>query len=249
LLATILAVRAVAYEGSYQWVETATILPVIACLIWNFGGVPLLLRAWPAIVFLVFMLPLPNAINAMISLPLQKIATSGSCFLLQLSGFWVIQAGNVLNIKTPFLTQENPFGMRALDVALACNGLKMLMCLAATVTATIVLIPLPTWKRLTLLVSAVPIAMISNMIRIVATGWCYYFIEGEAATEWAHDISGWLMMPLALVLVGLELSLLAWLVPDQGEDEDEDRKTIIPLLTGKGTGKDPLNNKDLGELG
>ena len=29
-----------------------------------------------------------------------------------------------------------------LDVALACNGLKMLMSLAATVTATIMLLPL-----------------------------------------------------------------------------------------------------------
>jgi exosortase len=246
ILAAILVVRAVAYEGSFQWVETATILPAIACLTWTFGGWPLLLRSWPAIIFLVFMLPLPKPIDALISLPLQKIATSGSCFLLQLSGLWVIQEGNILSLHTPF-------GMRQVDVALACNGLKMLMCLAATVTATIILIPLPAWKRITLLISAVPIAMVSNMIRIVGTGWCYYFIQGERAKDWAHDISGWLMMPLALILVGLELSLLSWLVPEVGEDE----KPIVPLLTGKGLSKDPsgkglskdpLKNRDLDEL-
>jgi exosortase len=239
LLAAVLAVRAVAYERSYQWVETATLVPAIACLTWTFGGWSLLQRAWPAIVFLVFMLPLPNSINTLISLPLQRIATTGSCFLLQLSGFWVIQEGNILLLKTPF-------GMRPLDVALACNGLKMLMCLAATVTATILLIPLPTWKRITLLVSAVPIAMTSNMIRIVATGWCYYYLEGGRATEWAHDISGWLMMPLALVLIGLELGLLSWLVPDETGSDDE--KVIIPLLTGKKAGNDPAQSQDLGDL-
>jgi exosortase len=239
LFAVILAVRAIAYEGNYHWVETATIVPAIACLTWTFGGWPLLLRAWPAIAFLVFMLPLPNAINTLISLPLQQIATTGSRFLLQLAGFWVIQEGNILHLSTPF-------GTRPLDVAQACNGLKMLMSLAATVTATIALFPLPLWKRITLLVSAIPIAIVSNMIRIVATGWCYYLIAGELAAEWAHDISGWLMMPLALLLVGLELVLLSWLVP--GAAEDEEGRTMIPLLSGKGTGSDSATNNDLGEL-
>ena len=41
-----------------------------------------------------------------------------------------------------------------LEVALACNGLSMLMTLAATVTATVILIPLPTWKRLVVLLNA-----------------------------------------------------------------------------------------------
>ena len=91
-------------------------------------------------------------------------------------------------------------------MAAACNGLKMLMTLTATITATIILISLPTWKRIVLLVSVVPIALISNMARIVATGWCYYLINGPiCAKQWAHDVSGWMMMPMALGLVGLEL--------------------------------------------
>jgi exosortase len=242
LLAAILALRVVAYEGGFRWVETATLLPAVGCLVWTCGGWPLLHRAWPAIVFLIFMLPLPELINARIALPLQWIATSGSYILLQLSGFWAIQEGNVILLRTPF-------GMRPLDVALACNGLRMLMCMAATVTATVVLIPLPNWKRIILLLSAVPIALVSNMIRIVATGWCYYYIQGDRAHEWAHDISGWLMMPLALVLVGLELGILSWLVPEVTEDEAEERKPIVPLLTDRGPGKSKMSNKDLGELG
>ena len=232
LMAAALVARAVAYERGLQWVETATVLPAIIGLVWAFGGGPLLYRAWPAILFLVFMLPLPNTVNGLIALPLQRIAATGSYYFLQLSGFWVIQQGNVLSLTTPF-------GTRSLDVALACSGLKMLMTLAATVTATILLLPLPKWKRIVLLISAVPIALISNITRIVTTGWCYYYIEGETGQHWAHDISGFMMMPLALVLVGLELQVLAWLVPEMTEAEEDERRKFIPLISGKGTGGKP----------
>jgi len=223
-LAMVLALRFIAYERNTQWSENATLVPAIACLTWIFGGWPLLRLAWPAIAFLLFMFPLPQSINSSISLPLQEIATAGSCFLLQLSHIWVVQQGNTIHLTTK--THE----MERLEVAAACNGLSMLMTLAATVTATVIVIPLPTWKRITILVSAVPIALVSNILRIVATGWCYYYIPGPKAKEWAHDISGWLMMPLALVLIGLELRILSWLVPKESPSGDE-RKVMLAALT------------------
>jgi exosortase len=240
-LTAILMLRALAYEQNLQWSENATLLPAIACITWIFGGWPLLRRIWPAIIFLVFLFPLVPSINDLIALPLQRIAATGSCFLLQLSGLWAIQEGNVINLTTPH-------GPIPLDVALACNGLRMLMTMAATITATIILIPLPTWKRITLLVSTVPIAMLSNIIRIVATGWCYYEITGPTAKQWAHDVSGFLMMPLALILVGLELRLLSWLYPAKTVDEDDDQKMVIALFNKKASGKKARQNADLDEL-
>jgi exosortase len=226
-LALALALRFFAYERNMQWSEDATIVPVIACLTWIFGGWPLLRLAWPAIAFLLFMLPLPRAVNNSIALPLQEIATAGSCFLLQLSHIWVVQQGNTIHLST------RTHGMERLEVAAACNGLSMLMTLAATVTATIIVIPLPTWKRITIFVSAVPIALISNILRIVATGWCYYYMPGPTGKGWAHDISGWLMMPLALVLIGLEIQILSWLVPKESSGEDEPNLVLPALIEGK----------------
>jgi exosortase len=249
-LLVVLAVRAMAYERNSQWTETATLLPAIGCITWTFGGWPLLRRVWPAIAFLVFMLPLPQNLNDVIAMPLQTLAATGSCFLLQLLGFWAIRTGNVIGVDTPL-------GMAPLDVALACNGLRMLMTMCATITATVVLVPMPTWKRVTLLLSAVPIALVSNMIRIVTTGWCYYLFTGPSAKEWAHDVSGWMMMPLALALVGLELGVLSWLVPDEdlrveSEERKEGKKPISPLVTKKefrqGKGKGKSTNQDLAEI-
>jgi exosortase len=238
-LTAVLVARAVAYERESQWMETATILPAVACLVWSFGGWPLLHRIWPAVVFLVFMLPLPSMVNTLIALPLQWIAASGSYFLLQVCGFWVVQHGTTLDLQTPY-------GIRHLDIAIACNGLKMLMTLTATVAATIILLPLPSWKRIALLVFAVPTALISNILRILVTGWCSYYLQGLSAREWAHDVSGWSMMPMALILVGLELALLSWLVPQ--EKREDDRKLIISQLTPKKPEKAKSDNKDLDDL-
>ncbi len=176
-------------------------------------------------VFLVFMLPLPQSANNMIALPLQRIATLGSVFVMQLTGLWAIAEGNVIILR------DHSFGLKTLEVAQACNGLSMLTTLAATVTATIMLIPLINWKRIVVLASAIPIALVSNIVRIVGTGWCYYLIDGERAKKLAHDWTGiLLMMPLALILVGLELLVLSWLADDsQSSAEGIDRPVFAGL--------------------
>jgi exosortase len=241
VLCAVFALRIISYEWNSQWMENVTLLPVIGCLIWTLGGWPLLRRVWPAILFLIFLFPLPTGVNGLIALPLQGIAATGSCFLLQLSGLWAIKEGNVINVTTPH-------GVMPLDVAVACNGLRMLMTMAATITATVILIPLANWKRLVLLASTVPVAMLSNMIRIFMTGWCYYLFTAPKAKQWSHDVSGYLMMPLALLLVGLELRLLSWLAPDRTEDENDDKKFVLSMLNEIETGKSPRKNADLDEL-
>jgi exosortase len=229
LLVSVLAARAFAYEQNTQWLETATLIPAVATLVFTLGGWPLLQRAWPAIIFLLFMLPLPRIANNLISLPLQHVATLGSVFVMQLTGLRASHEGNVIHLP------DNPINARTLEVALACNGLSMLMTLAATVTATIMLIPLANWKRIVVLLSAIPIALISNIIRIAATGWCYSIIRSGHAKEIAHDYSGYLMMPLSLILVGLEILILSWLAgPGQqpGSNQDQMVFAVIPQAVG-----------------
>lgn len=238
LLALPLALRIAAYERNSQWLETATLLPAMAALVFTLGGRPLLSRAWPAVAFLFFMLPLPRSANNMVALPLQRIATIGSVFVMQVTGLRALPEGNVITLA------DNANGPKTLEVALACNGLSMLMTLAATVAATITLIPLPTWKRVVILVSAIPIALVSNIIRIVATGWCYTLVSGEHARQIAHDYSGYLMMPLALILVGLEVLVLSWLASEKERVPEEMVLAVIPGATG-GKPKTKMPTHDL----
>jgi len=221
-LVAVLAARMFAYERNTQWLETATLVPAVACLILAVGGWPLLQRGWPAVVFLVFMLPLPQSANNIIALTLQRIATLGSVFVMQLTGLQANAEGNVITLH------DHAGALKTLEVAQACNGLSMLMTLAATVTATIMLIPMANWKRCAVLASAIPIALVSNIVRIVATGWGYYLIDEESAKKLAHDWSGFLMMPLALILVFLELRLLSWLADDRQPSFEGVDRPVFP---------------------
>jgi exosortase len=200
-LAGVLVVRALCYWRGADWSETATLLPVVACLTLAAGGWPLLRRVWPAIAYLIFLLPLPQSVNSILAQPLQKLATLGSAGLLKLTGMWVVAEGHVIWV-----------GSDPLEVATACNGLSMLMGLSATVAAMTVVVSMAPWKRTILFLSIVPIALISNILRISATAWCYHLFGAEAGGHFAHDAAGWLMMPMAFVLVVLELALLSLLV-------------------------------------
>ncbi len=64
-----------------------------------------------------------------------------------------------------------------------------------------------------ILISAVPIALIVNVVRVTTTGIFYMTIAGES--EWiqkfSHDGAGLFMMPLAMGLLYFEIQLLSQL--------------------------------------
>jgi exosortase/archaeosortase family protein len=108
-------------------------------------------------------------------------------------------------------------GSTPLEVARACNGLSMLLSFVTLIAAVVILVPRPALERVILMCSAVPIALVSNILRIAATALCYHHLGQEAGERVAHDLAGWAMMPVALVLVWLELLVLSWLFVDVEE--------------------------------
>jgi exosortase len=202
-------------ERGMNWLESASLLPVVVGLGLAGLGWRVMLRVWPAFAFLIFLYPLPPQVNSMLSQPLQSLATTCACGLLRLTGLWVMPEGNVILV-----------GNEKLEVAAACNGLSMLMSLAATVAAAASLVPMSSWKRGLLLLSIVPIALGSNVLRIAATAWCYYQFGAEVGSRYVHDWAGWLMMPTAMALVGLELLLMSWLIVESEVDRNASRLTV-----------------------
>jgi exosortase/archaeosortase family protein len=68
------------------------------------------------------------------------------------------------------------------------------------------------WEKALLLGSAIPIALLANASRIVATGLLYQYVSGEAAKEFTHAAAGWVMIVFAAGLFGLVLWYLGVLV-------------------------------------
>jgi len=70
------------------------------------------------------------------------------------------------------------------------------------------------FEKLMVLMGIIPIAIVANVLRITVTGLAYTATSDKAALEFLHDLFGWLMMPVGLALLALEVWVLKQLVVD-----------------------------------
>lgn len=202
LVVASLAVRLVVNYFGYVLAEPLAFILCLAGATTLVGGYPAFKWAWPAIVFLIFMIPLPGTVGSRLSGPLQHLATVGSTYVLQTLGIPAIASGNVI-----CLTHGR------IGVAEACNGLGMMMTFAAVTTAAVFLLQLAIWERICVLASSLGIALAANIFRIAATGVVQEWIGVEFAERIFHDFAGLLMVPLVLLMLALEVLLLTRLFP------------------------------------
>jgi exosortase len=200
--------RVIAFRSDIEPLDALSLLPTVFGLVWLVGGSSVLRWAWPALAFLAFMMPLPFSVENSLAHPLRAVATAMSTYALQTMGCPAIAEGNVILLDDI-----------RLGVAEACSGLGMLMTFFALATAVAMVVAAPLRDRLLLVASAAPIAILANVVRISATGVAYHLAGRESAIAQViyHDLAGWLMMPLALAILWLELKFLANLVLEEPE--------------------------------
>ena len=185
----------------YEWFEAVALLPMAAGVCVLFLGVRSLRWSWPAIAFLTFMLPLPYRIEGSMSNPLQRVGTKISTYALQTLGLRAVAEGNVIVID------EIRIG-----VVEACSGLGMIFTFVAMSAGVAIVSTRPLMDRLVILASAVPISIAVNVLRITATAVAHQVSGSTAAGMIFHDFAGWLMMPVGLAFLWLELLLLSRLL-------------------------------------
>jgi exosortase len=199
--------------GTYVYLDwlNALALPVcLAGLAVLCYGWPVLRPAWPALAFLLFMVPLPFSLEVALAHPLQRIATRASTLSLQTLGFAAFSEGNTIRM-----------GSVQLGVVEACSGLSMLMIFFALCTAVAILLRRPLWERLLVVATALPIALFANITRIVVTGVLHKVAGAKLADRVFHDLAGWLMMPLALGMLWVGYRLFSWAFPLRPPAEEE----------------------------
>jgi exosortase len=192
--------------GAYFYYVSMDQVAFVPCLagVWLLvGGWASLRWAWPALLFLLFMVPLPHRYSVMMAEPLQRFATITSTFCLQTLGLPALAEGNVILLNH-----------QALNIVEACSGLRMLVIFFALSTGVALVMRRPVWEKFFIGASAVPIALVVNVLRITVTGVLHETVGSEIANAVFHDLAGWLMMPLALLLLWLELKLLRNLLLD-----------------------------------
>ena len=164
LIAVGLSARLLAAEYAINPLDRLSFLPSIFGIFMLVGGMHVVRWAWPALLFLVFMFPLPTALEVSVLNRLQKLATIASTFVLQTLGVSAFRTGNLISIPG----METP-----LNVAEGCSGLRMATIFAALAVAMVFVIERPWWDKFVILLSAIPIALIVNIVRITVTALLY----------------------------------------------------------------------------
>lgn len=188
----------VAKIGAEFFLQRSSLIVVLAGLVlfllgWNF------LKALLApILYLLFMIPLPAIIWNKIAFPMQLFGSFLTEHIVSLFGIPIFRQGNVLHLAST-----------TLEVVDACSGLRSLVTMFALAAALAILSSLPNWKKWLLFLSAAPIAVLANIIRLTATALLATRYGSQVAQGFLHDFSGLLVFGIGLGLLILTYNLLA----------------------------------------
>ncbi|MFG0257681.1 MAG: exosortase/archaeosortase family protein [Phycisphaerales bacterium JB043] len=175
-----------------------------ASLILGIFGVTLLLLGPSAIVplsfpigFLLLGMTISEQVMIKVTFILQNFAAQGGEILLNVLGFLTSRTGNALTITT---SNGEQF---PLNVAEACSGMRMVVAFIALGVTVAYFSCAHWWQRIALLCTTVPIAVLTNVVRVTVLGilniWAPEWAEGEA-----HVFIGTvLLFPALLVFLGI----------------------------------------------
>lgn len=197
--------------------------------VWDFGmvmtlfGVVLLLTGWDVmriawfpIAFLVCGIPWPGLVYSWIASPLQRLAATVAVATLNLTGVVSERSGTKIFIGDGFL---HP--VRTLNVAEACAGMRSLMTFISVGAAVAFLSTRPLWQKIVITLSAVPIAILCNVMRVAGQGLLDTYWSHEVSEGFAHQFVGMMMLiPAFFLILGV-----SWVL-DQLFVEEVETKTV-----------------------
>ncbi len=147
--------------------------------------------------FLIAMFPFPNFINNNLTLKLKLISSQLGVLMLHAYGLSAYREGNVIDL-----------GFTQLQVVDACSGLRYFLPLIILGILLAYFFKAPWWKRMLLVLAAVPVSIITNSLRIASVGVFYQFMGASAAEGFFHDFSGWLIFMASLAMLLLLMIIL-----------------------------------------
>lgn len=215
------------YAAGYRTLQPRVTVGALPILLW--GGA-LYLWGWRVARMLTFPLfffwlaiPLPNFQQA--TTHLQILATSMAHHGAELFGVETIVKGTEISSAHG---KWDP-----LEIAKGCSGIRSLMALLMISAAWAYVARMALWKRLVLFLSAFPLAILGNSLRVISI-----FVIGEYGdAKWArhtwHDWSGLLLFyPFSLFLLLVIHSLLEGGLPWKKENRRELRRVVVTRAPG-----------------
>jgi exosortase len=216
------------------WLADALILAAVGLIVvgegWRRAGVVLF-----PLVFALFALPTPDVLQSRLLPWLKEANTAASAFVLPWLGVPATRpgAGFVLDLPTG-----------QLNVVDACSGALSLTSLLAisVLTAYVRLVfrcDFTIARAVALILLTLPIVVISNTARIIATGMLKHYVGDEAIQGVWHEALGYLVILVGFgLIVGTSHRLARKNV--KSEERESDEKAAVPVLTPRSSLLTPI---------
>ena len=179
------------YLGTEYFTMRMSLIVLLVGMVLYFFGSSVLKKTALPIGFLCFMVPLPAIVYNSFAFPLKLLVAKYSVLFLQAIGIVVVREGNIIM-----------FPNTVLEVADACSGMRSIMSLLALGVGFAFISQNVAWKRWALVLSAVPISIFTNALRVIATGILAQYWGTQAAEGFFHEFAGLVVFGLAMVLLG-----------------------------------------------
>ena len=176
--------------GAEQFTQRVSFLIVIGGGILFLLGMPALRQLSFPYGYLIFMVPLPYIVYDSIAFPLKLLAARVATSVVLMMGIPIYAEGNVIYLEST-----------TLQVADACSGIRSLMSLLALAAAFAYFTQRRTLFRWILTLAAIPIAIVTNMVRIIGTAFLTHYFGVEMAMGFFHEFAGLIVFGTALVLL------------------------------------------------
>jgi exosortase len=180
--------------------------------------------AWFPIAFLVCALPWPGLVYSAIASPLQQLAASVAVTVLQLTGVDASRSGTKI-----FMGDGLTSPMKALNVAEACAGLRSLMTFISVGAMVAFLSNRPLWQKIIITLSAIPIAIFCNVMRVAGQGLLHNYVSEQLSVSFAHQFVGLVMLVPAFFLI----LLVGWLLDKIFVEEVDEAKPLTVKVTSR----------------
>jgi exosortase len=180
----------------YFTMRLSLVVLVAGIILYWFGRSVFRLASLP-IAFLIFMIPLPYIVYDSLAFPLKLLVAKTSVAMLKLLSIPVIREGNIIM-----------FPQIVLEVADACSGLRSLMSLVTLAVALAFIAHNSTMKRTLLILSAIPVAILTNMLRVIVTGVLANQFGSVAAEGFFHEFAGLSVFIFAMIILFIESTIL-----------------------------------------
>lgn len=183
----------VAKIGSEFFLQRTSLIIVLLGLVLFLLGWEYLRKLFLPLVYLIFMVPLPEIVWNKIAFPMQLFSSYLTEQVISFMGIPVFREGNVMHLAET-----------TLEVVAACSGLRSLVTMFALSGALVLVSTLPTKKKWILFFSAAPIAIFANITRLTATALLASKYGSEVAQGFLHEFSGVVVFILGIsLLVGV----------------------------------------------